>query len=288
MQVRAIVLAGGGAQRLGGAAKPYLSVAGQPLISRVLAACSGAGAAALVVVGPPPPPSLGEQIGGADVQWTREEPAGRGPAPAVAAGLRALGPDPRDLVLLLAADAPRIDEALSAVVAAATESVLTGGVGAWAVAAGVRQPLLSCVRADALAKLDLDAGGSLFSALAALGLAEVRVDERAIADADTWDDLIDLRREAAVSDGISGSDQQRLQQWVRAAAEAAEVPAEAVDIDAVLDLAREAAHNVQRPAAPVTTFLLGYAAAARDLDESAVAALADRLASLAKSQAPES
>ena len=29
----------------------------------------------------------------------------------------------------------------------------------------------------------------------------------------------------------------------------------------VLDLARDAAHNVERPAAPITTFLLGYAAA---------------------------
>jgi hypothetical protein len=37
-----------------------------------------------------------------------------------------------------------------------------------------------------------------------------------------------------------------------------------VDVDEalVLDLARDAAHNVERPAAPITTFLLGYAAAA--------------------------
>ena len=36
-----------------------------------------------------------------------------------------------------------------------------------------------------------------------------------------------------------------------------------VDFDeaVVLDLARDAAHNVERPAAPITTFLLGYAAA---------------------------
>ncbi len=39
-----------------------------------------------------------------------------------------------------------------------------------------------------------------------------------------------------------------------------------VDFDeaVVLDLARDAAHNVERPAAPITTFLLGYAAAASD------------------------
>jgi len=39
-----------------------------------------------------------------------------------------------------------------------------------------------------------------------------------------------------------------------------------VDFDeaVVLDLAGDAAHNVERPAAPITTFLLGYAAAASD------------------------
>ncbi len=36
-----------------------------------------------------------------------------------------------------------------------------------------------------------------------------------------------------------------------------------VEIDAVLDLARDAAHQVERPAAPLTTFLVGYAAALR-------------------------
>jgi hypothetical protein len=34
-----------------------------------------------------------------------------------------------------------------------------------------------------------------------------------------------------------------------------------VDEGLVLDLARDAAHNVERPAAPITTYLLGYAAA---------------------------
>ena len=41
-----------------------------------------------------------------------------------------------------------------------------------------------------------------------------------------------------------------------------------VDLDEalILDVAREAAHNVDRPAAPITTFLLGYAAAASEGD----------------------
>lgn len=36
-----------------------------------------------------------------------------------------------------------------------------------------------------------------------------------------------------------------------------------VDVTEVLDLARDAAHQVERPAAPLTTFLVGYAAAHR-------------------------
>jgi hypothetical protein len=33
--------------------------------------------------------------------------------------------------------------------------------------------------------------------------------------------------------------------------------------DAILELARDAAHQIDRPAAPLTTFLVGYAAGAR-------------------------
>ncbi|MGH3497927.1 MAG: DUF6457 domain-containing protein [Nocardioidaceae bacterium] len=36
-----------------------------------------------------------------------------------------------------------------------------------------------------------------------------------------------------------------------------------LDTDLVLEVARDAAHLVERPAAPVTTFLIGYAAALR-------------------------
>jgi hypothetical protein len=57
-----------------------------------------------------------------------------------------------------------------------------------------------------------------------------------------------------------------------------------VDIDeaVVLDLARDAAHNVERPAAPITTFLLGYAAAGFDGDPAEVERLAAMATTLAK------
>jgi len=52
-----------------------------------------------------------------------------------------------------------------------------------------------------------------------------------------------------------------LEQWVAELAVALGVPELAsLDLGLVLDLARDAAHGVARPAAPLTTFLVGFAA----------------------------
>lgn len=55
-----------------------------------------------------------------------------------------------------------------------------------------------------------------------------------------------------------------------------------VDEALVLDLARVAAHNVARPAAPITTYLLGFAAGAADADVDAIERLAARAQRLAE------
>lgn len=274
-RIAAIVLAGGRAARLGNAEKPYLSVAGRPLLGIAVAAARSVGADPVVVVGPPAPDSLRHDPDLAGVLWTRETPPGGGPARGVAAGLDllAVGHPAVERVLLLAGDAPRVGRALPSVRAAARS---TGA--AWAVCDGVTQPLLSAWDPALLAGLPLSEGGSLFRALATLAPVAVEVAPETVADADTWHDLITLRQE----ESMSGT---RLQQWAETAAAEAGVPAEAVDVDAILDLARESAHNVERPAAPVTTYLLGYAAG-RGLDAAATAALADRLAALARRQAP--
>ena len=70
--------------------------------------------------------------------------------------------------------------------------------------------------------------------------------------------------------------------WVDELAAALDVDASAVDRDLLLDVARDAAHGVARPAAPLTTFLVGLAAgraggSAQDI--AAAAATARRLAS---------
>ncbi len=72
----------------------------------------------------------------------------------------------------------------------------------------------------------------------------------------------------------------QLAEWVTRLAAELGVDAGAVDRDLVLDLARDAAHGVARPAAPLTTFLVGLAAGAGggDLDAvRAAAAAAQRL-----------
>ncbi|WP_211249201.1 DUF6457 domain-containing protein [Nocardioides aequoreus] len=52
-----------------------------------------------------------------------------------------------------------------------------------------------------------------------------------------------------------------LHDWVDELCDELDIEVE-VDEALVLDLARDAAHHVERPAAPISTFLLGYAAAA--------------------------
>ncbi|GAA4047751.1 DUF6457 domain-containing protein [Agromyces indicus] len=73
--------------------------------------------------------------------------------------------------------------------------------------------------------------------------------------------------------------------WVAEAAELLGIDPAVVPVGTVLDLARRVAHGVARPAAPVTTFLLGLAVGAGRPDDLAV--LADRLGDAADARTPE-
>ncbi|HYN97757.1 MAG TPA: NTP transferase domain-containing protein [Pilimelia sp.] len=140
MGLAAVVLAGGAGRRLGGAVKPALPVAGQPMVSRVLAAV--ADACPRIVVGPA---ALGVPPG---VLLTREDPPGGGPVAGAAAGLALVPPTVAE-VALLAADLPLLDAA------AVAELRRTLAAGDWAAAvyvdrSGRRQNLCGVWRADAL------------------------------------------------------------------------------------------------------------------------------------------
>jgi hypothetical protein len=65
-----------------------------------------------------------------------------------------------------------------------------------------------------------------------------------------------------------------LDNWSAAACDKLGIDAEQVDVRQILDLARVAAHQVERPAAPLTAFLLGLAVGTGQPADQAAAQLA--------------
>ncbi|WP_052866285.1 DUF6457 domain-containing protein [Streptomyces niger] len=281
-----IVPAGGAARRLGGADKPALAVGGRSLLDRVLAACPDA--ARTVVVGPERPTAR-------PVVTTREDPPGAGPVAALDAGLRHTT---AGTVLVLSADLPfltraTVDALLTAVAEPDDASPCSEPArvdGALLVDADGRdQPLVAAYRAEALRgaleTLRTAHGGLAGLPLRAL-LAELTVrrvrDDTATAsyDCDTWEALSAARARIREHGHV-------LDEWITAVK--AELGIELdVDTAALLDLARDAAHGVARPAAPLTTFLVGYAAAQQGLDVAEVSRRAAALANRWAAEAAES
>ena len=72
-----------------------------------------------------------------------------------------------------------------------------------------------------------------------------------------------------------------LHDWIDELCDVLDVEAE-IDEALVLDLARIVAHQVERPAAPVTAFVLGLAAGGRDADPEEIEKLAARAQALAE------
>ncbi|WP_129841526.1 NTP transferase domain-containing protein [Streptomyces sp. RFCAC02] len=268
----ALVLAGGDARRLGGADKPAVPVGGRSLLDRVLGAC--AGARRTVVVGPR------RATPGRTVVWTREEPPGGGPLPALAAGLAHTD---APVVAVLAADLPFLAlPAIDALRAALAEdpdadAALLTDPG------GRDQPLTAVYRAEPLRReLALAAaeygtltGLPLHLPLTGLGLRRLPAAEvpgADTSDCDTWADIAAARARIRDHGRV-------LDEWIAAVKTELGIDPD-VDTTVLLDVARDAAHSVARPAAPLSTFLVGYAAALHGMSpaEAArkVAALAQR------------
>nr|WP_234016844.1 NTP transferase domain-containing protein [Streptomyces sp. LaPpAH-108] len=261
------MLAGGAARRLGGADKPGVQVGGRPLLDRVLAAC--AGAAGTVVVADPRPTAR-------PVRWMREEPPGAGPVAALDAGLRLTN---AEFAVVLSADLPFLDEAtVLRLLAALRESGADAAL--LTDADGRDQPLVAAYRTGALrAALDALAaehdgltGLPLRRLTAALRLTRVP-DALASFDCDTWDDISRARARIREHGHV-------LNEWITAVKNELGIDLD-VDTRVLLDVARDVAHGVARPAAPLTTFLVGYAAAQGKGDAEAIAEAAGKVASLA-------
>lgn len=180
----AVVLAGGGGRRLGGVDKPALFVGGVSLLDGVLAVL--ADARRIVVVGPRRELEAG-------VVQVRENPAGGGPAAALATGLLEVR---AGQVAVLAADLPQLTPA----VVVALRSAATGHDGAVLVDDDGRDQLLTGVWTAALlqaaaAGRDLT-GAPLRTLLAGLDVARVPARDLGLvgwADCDTPADLARAR-----------------------------------------------------------------------------------------------
>ena len=96
-------------------------------------------------------------------------------------------------------------------------------------------------------------------------------------DCDTWDDI----RSAA------GSPVNELDSWTAELCAALELDPAAVDVKLLLDVARDAAHNVARPAAPLTTFMVGLAAGTKGGGAAAITAAAETAQRLALARASD-
>lgn len=267
----AIVIAGGRASRLGGADKPALTVGGRTLLDRTLAACRDA--THTVVVGPRRPTSR-------PVRWTREERPGSGPLAALAAGVRETK---APTLLALSADLPFLRAATVARLLAAGQ--LTSAEGAL-VHDGRDQPLLAVYQREPLlrelALLTVEHGRldhlPLRLLTDELQLNRVTMDAAEAgaapdtADCDTWEDIVTARAHIREHGRM-------LEEWITAAKTELGLDLD-VDKHLLLDLARDAAHGVDRPAAPLTTFLVGYAAARQGGSPQDVAEAAEKVAAL--------
>ncbi|MFF7967315.1 NTP transferase domain-containing protein [Streptomyces sp. NPDC007903] len=269
----AVVLAGGGARRLGGADKPGVQVGGRALLDRVLAAC--ADAATTVVVADP-------RATARPVRWAREEPAGGGPVAALDAGLRLTT---AEHAVVLSADLPFLGaDTVHRLLAALRDSDADGAM--LTDDDGRDQPLVAAYRTASLrgALADLatehaehaEPGGltglPLRRLTGALRLTRL-TDPLASFDCDTWEDIAHARARIREHGHV-------LNEWITAVKNELGIELD-VDTGVLLDAARDVAHGVARPAAPLTTFLIGYAAAQGKGDAESIAEASAKVADLA-------
>lgn len=186
----AVVLAGGAAERLGGASKPDVELGGERLVDRALVAV--ADAREIVVVGDVEVPE--------GILTTVEDPPLGGPVAGVAAGLDALAADaPADWTVLLACDLadplPAVGRLLAAwSYAERSDEIATDEHDGWCLADSTGHPqwLLGIHRTASLrrglARLGSPRDRSMKSLLAQSVLVTVPASDDDVADIDTWTD----------------------------------------------------------------------------------------------------
>jgi molybdopterin-guanine dinucleotide biosynthesis protein A len=244
-----IVVAGGSATRMGGLDKAMLplGLGGKALLEDVINACPGQ----VFVVGHPRELQVGSNH---RVTWVPDLNPGGGPAAGIWSGLERVT---SEYVFISAADQTLSNMTVSKIISAAH-----GNEGAWAIRVdGSGQPLCACVRTDLLRDLLSPTQGvnqSPLRLLSALNMIGVSVNPGQVIDFDTWQDVVKAVKGSSEMDQIT-------QMWLARVAALLNVDQHEMLTAELLDLTREVAHGVERKSAPLTTFLLGYAAGKESL-----------------------
>jgi len=194
----AILLAGGRASRVDGAAKPLFDVGGRTLLAAATQAALDAAAHPVTVVAP----LLDETL---PVTWVREDPPFSGPAAATVAALASwpVADDP-EWTLLLACDLPDAGAAVRRLVEDAvllpadTDGLCLGDASSrpqWLI--GLYRTRALRAAASALPRGGADA--SMRALLDDLAITVVSVPGDLTRDVDTWQDLEQARARAAAA-----------------------------------------------------------------------------------------
>ncbi|HET8929006.1 MAG TPA: NTP transferase domain-containing protein [Microbacterium sp.] len=181
----AILLAGGRATRVGGAAKPLFEVGGRTLLQIAIEAVRDAGADPITVAGPTLDPAV-------RADWVREDPPFGGPVAGTVTALQSWTADP-EWTFVLACDLPRAGVAVARLVEALDLQPADVDGVCLADASSRPQWLTGVYRTAALreAASRLPDGGRdlpVRTLLADLAIAVVAAPDAAF-DVDTWEDL---------------------------------------------------------------------------------------------------
>ncbi|MBK9739145.1 MAG: molybdenum cofactor guanylyltransferase [Actinobacteria bacterium] len=274
----AVILAGGRSTRLG-FDKSRATVGGRTLLGALIDDIPAD--VPIVVVGPE-----STEVPRA-VAWATEPRRFGGPVSGLACGLEMTS---TPWVAVLAVDMPAAGRVATALAASARDVPPQADALVPCDESGIRQPLAALYRVEALRRAISEAGLvfglSMCAVTDRLNVTESSDDDvvRDLRDIDTPEDLAAARRSVSsrTAHVPTAGRPSSMDAWVEAAAKALELDA-SVDVDRILDVAREAAHGVARPMAPVSTYLLGQAVAGGMTVEEA----ARRLTELAQGWTPD-
>lgn len=246
-----LILAGGKSSRLDFVDKLDLTINNEKILDLVIQN----GINNIYVVGDKRPTKI-------NVNWINDLVKNGGPGVGVWSGLQEIN---SEYVLILAGDQPFIGHYVTEL----CQKVV--GNGSWLVnSEGMGNPLASCVKVSALKSSLEETGGvnvSLRQILGKMDLVPITVTDEVVQDLDTWADVAKVMRESGnMTDA-----------WIKNIAKKLELNHEVLDVEKILDLTRDVAHNVERKVAPLTTFLLGYAAGKSNLAKKEIEGLVEKI-----------